>query len=58
MLERQRAEFEFVARWLPAKVYFVLVMNEVEGALPHTRANAIIMPARVSKTSSASVSCT
>lgn len=45
VLERQRVEFAALARWLPERVYFVLVTNAVEGGLPHTRANAIIMPA-------------
>ena len=45
VLERQHARFASIARWLPAQVNFVLVTNEVEGGLPHTRANAIIMPA-------------
>ncbi|VAV93013.1 hypothetical protein MNBD_ALPHA02-1224 [hydrothermal vent metagenome] len=39
-----RKKLNGIASLLPAKVIFIKVTDQVEGGLPHTRANAIILP--------------
>lgn len=45
VLGREHAKLDALARWLPARVDFVLVTREVEGGLPHTRGTSILLPA-------------
>lgn len=45
VLHREKAVLDQLTGWLPAQVDFVLVSNDVEGGLPHTRGRAVVVPA-------------
>ncbi len=44
ILASEAANLAALAPWLPEQVVFVAVTDQVEGGLPHTRANAIVFP--------------
>lgn len=42
MVERNREKLASLTAWLPAEVLFIKGSREIDGGLPHTRANAIV----------------
>ncbi len=44
LVAENRKKLDGINHLLPDEIFFVKVTNQVEGGLPHTRANAIILP--------------
>jgi hypothetical protein len=42
MVARHRAQLDAIARWLPDQVLLIKNTRDIDGGLPHTRANAIL----------------